>query len=109
MTDLHPSQTAVSLYYTASGPQGEGAIMGSATLATMVPSSVAATTTGGGSATTGGASGATSAGGLKCGQCTSREQDIVEWCSGYQWRRQTARSGCWRCSCGCVVTGWWII
>lgn len=28
-TDLYPSQTAVSFYFTASGPQGEGAITGS--------------------------------------------------------------------------------
>lgn len=34
LSDQFPSQTAVSLYYTASGPQGLGAITGSATLAT---------------------------------------------------------------------------
>jgi hypothetical protein len=56
-TDLYPSQTAVSLYYTASGPQGEGAITGSAAAATKVPSSAAASTTAGagGSMTTAGA------------------------------------------------------
>lgn len=67
MTDLYPSQTAVSLYYTASGPQGEGAITGSATLATNVPSSAAATTTAGGSATAGSGSAATSAAGSGAG------------------------------------------
>lgn len=71
VTDLYPSQTAVSLYYTASGPQGEGAITGSATLATKVPSTVAASTTAGGSASTGGASGAISAAGSSSGSAAA--------------------------------------
>lgn len=41
MTDLYPSQTAISLYYTPSRSQGVGAITGSATGATK---SVATTT-----------------------------------------------------------------
>ncbi|RYO91292.1 hypothetical protein DL766_002037 [Monosporascus sp. MC13-8B] len=36
-SDAAPSDTAVSLYYTASGPQGPGAITGSATAATATP------------------------------------------------------------------------
>ncbi|RYP76186.1 hypothetical protein DL771_002010 [Monosporascus sp. 5C6A] len=36
-SDAAPSDTAVSLYYTASGPQGPGAIRGSATAATATP------------------------------------------------------------------------
>jgi hypothetical protein len=71
MTDLYPSQTAVSLYYTASGPQGEGAITGSATLATQVPSTAAASTTAAGSAATGGASGLTSAAGSGAGSASA--------------------------------------
>ncbi|KAF7886721.1 uncharacterized protein EAF02_003368 [Botrytis sinoallii] len=46
LTDLYPSETAVSLYYTASGNQGPGAITGSATGATKTggtSASVAAT------------------------------------------------------------------
>ncbi|TGO87407.1 hypothetical protein BPOR_0228g00090 [Botrytis porri] len=46
LTDLYPSETAVSLYYTASGNQGVGAITGSATGATKTggtSASVAAT------------------------------------------------------------------
>jgi len=71
MTDLYPSQTAVSLYYTATGPQGEGAITGSATLATMVPSTAAASTTAGGSATTGAGSAPTSAAGSSAGSASA--------------------------------------
>ncbi|RYP56934.1 hypothetical protein DL769_009808 [Monosporascus sp. CRB-8-3] len=36
-SDAAPDDTAVSLYYTASGPQGPGAITGSATAATATP------------------------------------------------------------------------
>ncbi|KAE9365635.1 hypothetical protein N431DRAFT_549750 [Stipitochalara longipes BDJ] len=58
VSDLYPSQTAVSLYFTASGPQGPGAITGSATLATKTPSAGGATGTGGSGGNTGsGASG----------------------------------------------------
>lgn len=71
MTDLYPSQTAISLYYTASGPQGEGAITGSATLATMMPSSAAAGTTSGGSAATGGAAGASNTAGSSAGSASA--------------------------------------
>jgi hypothetical protein len=61
-SDRAPSSTAVSLYYTASGRQGPGAITGSAAMATATTTatttrSVAAPTnsgTGGGSGTTGG-------------------------------------------------------
>ena len=59
-TDLYPSQTAISLYYTPTGKQGPGAITGSATAATKVESSTAAgtvtmtsQTTGSGTASTG--------------------------------------------------------
>lgn len=46
-TDLFPSQTAVSLYYTPTGPQGPGQITGSATLATKdLTSSTSATGSG---------------------------------------------------------------
>ena len=41
-SDQFPSQSAVSLYYTASGPQGPGAITGSATGATATGSTAAA-------------------------------------------------------------------
>ncbi|KAN0089714.1 hypothetical protein V8E51_019974 [Hyaloscypha variabilis] len=47
LSDLYPSETAVSLYFTATGPQGPGAITGSATLATKTPSTAAATGTSG--------------------------------------------------------------
>lgn len=61
MTDLYPSQTAVSLYFTASGPQGPGQITGSATLATKVASTGSVSTSGGsgsgGSTKTSGTSG----------------------------------------------------
>ncbi|KUJ20104.1 uncharacterized protein LY89DRAFT_470714 [Mollisia scopiformis] len=43
-TDLYPSQTAVSLYFTPSGVQGPGAITGSATLATKTGSVAGITT-----------------------------------------------------------------
>jgi len=61
VSDLYPSQTAVSLYFTASGPQGPGAITGSATLATKTPSTAATTTgaNGGSGGNTGGGSGGT--------------------------------------------------
>ncbi|KAH0278576.1 hypothetical protein KCU91_g2361, partial [Aureobasidium melanogenum] len=42
VSDQYPSQTAVSLYYTATGHQGPGAITGSAAEATVVASSSAA-------------------------------------------------------------------
>ncbi|KAG9567006.1 hypothetical protein KCU77_g2049, partial [Aureobasidium melanogenum] len=42
VSDQYPSQTAVSLYYTATGNQGPGAITGSAAQATAVASSSAA-------------------------------------------------------------------
>ncbi|PMD19987.1 hypothetical protein NA56DRAFT_671665 [Hyaloscypha hepaticicola] len=45
-TDLYPSQTAISLYFTASGPQGPGQITGSATLATKTPGTAAGSGTG---------------------------------------------------------------
>ncbi len=71
MTDLYPSQTAISLYFTASGPQGPGQITGSATAATKVASTVSGSTsagsgttktsvTSGGSATAGSGSSSTS-------------------------------------------------
>lgn len=50
MTDLYPSQTAISLYYTPSRSQGVGAITGSAAGATK---SVATTTSASGSSKTG--------------------------------------------------------
>jgi hypothetical protein len=53
-SDLYPSQTAVSLYFTATGPQGPGQITGSATLATKTPGSGSA---GGGTGTATGGSG----------------------------------------------------
>ena len=63
VTDLYPSQTAVSLYFTASGAQGPGAITGSATLATKTPSTAAKTTSGsGGSGGSGGNTGGGSGG-----------------------------------------------
>ncbi len=43
-TDLFPSQTDVSLYYTVSGKQGPGAITGSATAATLATTSTSAST-----------------------------------------------------------------
>jgi len=43
-SDQFPSQSAVSLYYTASGPQGAGAITGSATMATATSSASNTTT-----------------------------------------------------------------
>lgn len=64
MTDLFPSQTAISLYFTATGTQGLGAITGSATLGTVVSStgaSASATpTTGSGASQTMGSAGAAS-------------------------------------------------
>lgn len=71
MTDLYPSQTTVSLYYTASRPQGEGAITGSATLAMIAPSSTPASTITGGSVATEGALGTTSAVGLSGGSASA--------------------------------------
>jgi hypothetical protein len=60
VTDLYPSQTAISLYYTPSGKQGVGAITGNATAATKVattsPSSTLKTTGGAGAATGSGSS-----------------------------------------------------
>lgn len=41
VSDQYPSDAAVSLYYTASGPQGAGAITGSATAATATSSAAA--------------------------------------------------------------------
>lgn len=57
LTDLYPSETAVSLYYTASGSQGVGAITGSATGATKTASgSASASATAAASGSTSGAS-----------------------------------------------------
>jgi len=58
-SDLYPSQTAVSLYFTATGPQGPGQITGSATLATRTPGSGSA----GGGTGTGTATGGSGGGG----------------------------------------------
>lgn len=65
LKDQFPSQTAVSLYYTASGAQGVGAISGSATLATKtgVANTEPAPTTSGsksGGSTTGSSGGSSS-------------------------------------------------
>ncbi|KAI3534227.1 hypothetical protein CABS01_01934 [Colletotrichum abscissum] len=54
-SDQAPSNTAISLYYTASGPQGPGTITGAAASATAV----SRTTTSPSTAATGSASGAT--------------------------------------------------
>jgi hypothetical protein len=67
-TDQAVSQTAVSLYWTASGAQGPGAITGSATLATANSStktvvSTSATTSGSGSGSGSGSSASTTANG----------------------------------------------
>ncbi len=65
-TDLYPSQTAVSLYFTATGPQGPGQITGSATLATKTPgtgSAAESTATGGSGSGSGGQTIANGAGG----------------------------------------------
>ena len=48
MSDMYPSQTAISLYFTPTGSQGPGSITGSATAATAV-----STTSSGGAGTTG--------------------------------------------------------
>jgi hypothetical protein len=56
-TDLYPSQTAISLYFTATGPQGPGQITGSATLATKTPGTAAGSGTGTGTGTGTGGSG----------------------------------------------------
>jgi hypothetical protein len=58
-SDLYPSQTAVSLYFTATGPQGPGEITGSATLATKTPGMGSA----GGGTGTGTATGGSGGGG----------------------------------------------
>ncbi len=61
-TDLYPSQTAISLYYTPTVKQGPGPITGSATAATKVATttstsaSAGETTTGTGSAAAAGSS-----------------------------------------------------
>jgi hypothetical protein len=65
-TDLFPSQTAISLYYTATGSEGPGQITGSATLATKTPSAGS-----GGSTGTGGGSGSQTSGGSAGSQSTS--------------------------------------
>lgn len=57
LKDQFPSQTAVSLYYTASGPQGVGAITGSATLATKTGAENTAASTGSDSSKSTGTSG----------------------------------------------------
>jgi hypothetical protein len=53
MTDLYPSQTAISLYYTPTGKQGVGAITGAATAATasVTNGKTSGTTSGAGAAT----------------------------------------------------------
>lgn len=56
MSDLYPSQTAISLYFTPTGSQGVGVITGSATAATAISTSSSAETTGSGAKTTGGSS-----------------------------------------------------
>lgn len=79
LTDLYPSETAVSLYYTASGKQGIGAITGSATGATKTggvsgSTGVTAAATGSGSASGSGAlvtATATSAGSADAGTTTA--------------------------------------
>ncbi|KAG4028131.1 hypothetical protein MFRU_024g01010 [Monilinia fructicola] len=82
LTDLYPSETAVSLYYTASGKQGIGAITGSATGATKTGdvsgstgvTGVTAAATGSGSASGSGAlvtATATSAGSADAGTTTA--------------------------------------
>ncbi len=68
MTDLYPSQTAVSLYYTATGNQAAGVITGSATAATHV---AASTTSGIASPTTAAASGTSGSGGSSSGSGTA--------------------------------------
>ncbi|KYG41234.1 hypothetical protein M433DRAFT_8117 [Acidomyces richmondensis BFW] len=60
-SDQFPSQSAVSLYYTASGPQGAGAITGSATLATATSSASNMTTSVGASSVSGVSSSAAAA------------------------------------------------
>lgn len=62
MTDLYPSQTAVSLYYTASGNQQPGVITGSATAATHVSASTTARSSSPTTATPAGTSGSGSGG-----------------------------------------------
>ncbi|KAI1086768.1 hypothetical protein F5B19DRAFT_487242 [Rostrohypoxylon terebratum] len=57
LSDVSSGDAAVSLYYTASGPQGPGVITGSATEATRVASG----TVGSGATETGGSSGASTA------------------------------------------------
>ena len=52
-TDLYPSQTAISLYYTPSGKQGVGAITGAATAATASVTSTSTSTTAKTTGTTG--------------------------------------------------------
>lgn len=88
MTDLFPSKTEVSLYYTPTGVQGPGVITGSATGATRVESSGTMVTGsgsgsrvssvsggggggGGGSKTSGGGSSASVGSGSGSGSSTS--------------------------------------
>ncbi|KAI1380604.1 hypothetical protein F4677DRAFT_192581 [Hypoxylon crocopeplum] len=60
LSDVRSGDAHVSLYYTASGPQGPGVITGSATAATVVSTGSSSTT----EATTGGSSGSASVGSL---------------------------------------------
>jgi hypothetical protein len=62
-SDLYPSQTAVSLYFSAEGPQGPGQITGSATLATKTPGTGSGGGIGTGTATGGSGGGLTTANG----------------------------------------------
>lgn len=66
VTDLFPSRTDVSLYFTPTGVQGPGVITGSATGATKVVSSLTTSsgTGGSGSSVSGGGGSRTSVGGI---------------------------------------------
>ncbi|KAI9650410.1 hypothetical protein NHQ30_000424 [Ciborinia camelliae] len=61
LSDLYPSETAVSLYYTASGNQGVGTITGSATGATKSGSGSASATTAAAATASGGSGSGASA------------------------------------------------
>ncbi|KAK6597117.1 hypothetical protein H4I95_09388 [Botrytis cinerea] len=71
LTDLYPSETAVSLYYTASGNQGVGAITGSATGATKTGSTSASVTATGSSSASGVSATATKTSAGSAGTTTS--------------------------------------
>jgi len=99
MTDLYPSQTAISLYYTLSGTQGAGVITGSATEATLAVSTIG----GGSGSRSGTASSKTTA--TKAGSTTTGSAAGSGGSSTSSSKAGAAPTGVWMGALGVVAGG----